>query len=176
MCGGGLLCAQTQILITSTYQPRGQYERAEEQAFLQAARDFLTANQAQETIAFFCDPSGKHFTFGHSNATMHLDSIASGAIERPYRLSWPKSGQNIIQTLIDNDITFREEVSIDVFTTNEVIVQEFTQSFLKPWAFVFDGADVAGQLSSRITVNLHSNFFGNEQHKVVQISSLTTNN
>ena len=175
MCGGGSLCAQTQILITSTYQPRGQYERAEEQAFLRAARDFLSANQAQETIAFFCDPSGKHFTFGHSNATMHLDSIASGAIERPYSLSWQQSGKKIIQTLIDNDVSILNEVNIDVFTTSEVFRLDFVDSFLEPWGFIFGCTDMEGQLDSRISVKLHSNFSGNEQPEVVQIKSFTAN-
>ena len=169
----GMLRSQTQVLITSTYQSNGEYDETEETALLEATRAFLETCQQDELYSFICHPSEEHFTSNLSDAKAQLDSIESMIIERPYSLIWKKSGGQIIQKLINQDASFSETVNIDVFAAEDVLIEDFMEAFLRPWAFVFDLTQDQGTLPSNVTVRIHSQFSESDGAEVVQITSIT---
>ena len=173
MSCSGMLRSQTQILITSTYQSNGEYDETEETALLEATRTFLGTCQQDELYSFICDPSEEHFTSNLADAKAQIDSIDAMIIERPYSLIWKKSGGQIIQKLINQNASFSGEVNIDVFAAENVLIDDFMEAFLRPWAFVFDFTGDQGTLPSSVNVRIHSQFSTSEAHEVVQITSIT---
>ena len=169
----GMLSGQTQILITSTVQDRGEFDASEESALLEAARTFLKTCQHDELYSFICDPSEEHFASNFENVEAQLDSIDAKVIERPYSLIWKKSGAQIIQKLINQNASFSGKVNIDVFAAEKVILENFIDAFLRPLAFVFNLTEDQGTLPSSVNVRIHSQFSESDGAEVVQITSIT---